>query len=208
MEVAAWIRQSFHIVVTIVVSGCLFVKPTETKVEVRDVSLSPTPEMEMGDDLVRTRTGDMIALLPKGWVFLDARSESSADVVAVAVDPNYTVAAVFSSISGLESPSESSDSEGMLGLARRAYSRHARKTAGGIRLVGSYTEVAVGLRRFGLYTFAGSTSSAPTRCAVFTSSVGHHYQLALVPLSVSGRDQRSDAELQQIFRSILATIQY
>lgn len=208
MEIAVLLRRAFHILVTVSLAGCLFVKAPETKVEVRDVALSPLPEVEMGDELVRTRAGDMIALLPKGWVYLDPRTEASADVVAVAVDPDYTMTAVFSSISGVEPAADGAEHEGMLGLARRAFSRHARKTAGAVRLVGTYSEASFGTRRFGLYEFTSSNGASKTRCSVFTSSLGQHYQFALVPLAVSGRDQRTDAELQRIFRSILATIQY
>jgi hypothetical protein len=208
MEVTPWLRKAFHIAVTISFTSCLFVKAPETKVEIRDEALSPLPEMEMGEDLVRTRAGDMIALLPKGWVFLDPRAEASADVVAVAVDPEYSMSAVFSSISGVEQPSNDAEQEGVLGLARRAFLRHNRKTAGAIRLVGTYAQATAGTRRFGLYEFTGANTAARTRCAVFTSSLGHSYQFALVPLSVSGREQPSQAEMQRVFRSIIATIQY
>jgi hypothetical protein len=43
---------------------------------------------------------------------------------------------------------------------------------------------------------------------VFTSSIGNHYEFALVPLTVGGKELPVDAEIQRTFRSILATVQY
>jgi hypothetical protein len=189
-------------------TSCLFVKAPEQKVDVNNVALSPLPDIEMSDVLVRTRAGDMIALLPKGWVFLDTKSQSSTDVIAVAVDSDYTMSIVFSGIPNSESHRETLAQEGVLGLARIAYSKHARKTAGATRLVGTYGTAQLGPRTFGTYEFSASGGAMRTKCAVFTSSAGNHYEFALVPMAISGKDVPPDAELQRIFRSMLATIQY
>ncbi|HLP27748.1 MAG TPA: hypothetical protein VK147_03845, partial [Candidatus Didemnitutus sp.] len=79
------------VAITMLVPSCLFVKAPEQKTDVQNVALSPQPEIEMSDELVRTRAGDMIALMPKGWVFLDSKGDASADIVAIAVDPDYTL---------------------------------------------------------------------------------------------------------------------
>lgn len=188
-------------------SSCLFVKAPEQKTEVVNAPLSPLPELEMSDELVRTPSGDMLAMLPKGWLFLDARSEQSSEVIAIAVNPEYTMTAVFQGLHG-EATKEEIDKEGLLGLARAAYNKHVRKTAGAAKLVGTYSVAELGPRRFGLYDFASSAGALRTRCAVFTSSTGNAYEFALVPLNVTGRDMPADAELVQVFRSIVATIQY
>ena len=49
---------------------------------------------------------------------------------------------------------------------------------------------------------------ASLSCAVFTSVLGHNYEFAVVPMNAAGRDIPADAVQQQVFRSILATIQY
>lgn len=189
-------------------TSCLFVKAPEQKVVIENVSLSPKPEIEMSDELVRTRTGDMIALLPKGWFFLDTKGQESSDIIAVAVNPEYTISAVFASIPNSESSKEQLEKEGVLGLARVSFSKHARKTANSTKLVGTYSTAELGLRTFGCYEFSSTGGSMRTRCAVFTSSIGNHYEFALVPLTVSGKDLLPDVEQQKIFRSILATVQY
>lgn len=200
----AWAGLS---VCVVVLTSCLFVKPTEQKTEAINAPLSPLPEMEMGDDLVRTQGGDMIALLPKGWLFLDARSEQSSEVIAIAVNPEYTLSAVFAVLPG-EALKDQLEKEGLLGLARVAYKKHLRKTAGAAKLVGTYSIAELGPRRFGLYDFSSTAGALRTRCAVFTSSTGNHYEFALVPLTVTGGDLPADADVVKVFRSIVATIQY
>lgn len=196
------------IIVVLVLPSCLFVKAPEQKTDVQNVALSPQPEIEMGDELVRTRAGDMIALMPKGWVFLDAKGEASADIVAIAVNPDYTLSMVVSSIPAAESSREQVQSEGLLGLARVAYQKHLRKSAGTAKLVGTYRIAELGPRRFGLYDFSTTGGSHKIRAAVCTSSLGNHYEVSLVPLSVSGKDVPDVNEQDRIFRSIIATVQY
>jgi len=187
--------------------SCLFVKPPDQNTEVSNAPLSPMPEIEMSDELVRSTSGDMIALLPKGWLFLDSRSEQSSEVVAIAVNPEYTLSAVFSALPG-EAPKEQLEKEGLLGLSRAAYNKHVRKTAGTAKLIGTYSLAELGPRKFGLYDFSSSSTAPRTRCAVFTSSTGNHYEFALVPLTVTGKDLPPDADILKVFRSIVATIQY
>lgn len=189
-------------------TGCLFVKAPEKKVDVQHQALSPQPEIEMSDELVRTRSGDMIALLPKDWVFLDTKGETSSDIIAIAVNLDYTMTAVFSTVPDAESSREQMQKEGLLGLARVSFQKHARKTAGKATLIGTYQLAELGVRKFGLYDFSSTAGAARSRCAVFTSSTGNHYQFALIPLQVTGNPGPSDAVQLSTFRSILATIQY
>lgn len=188
-------------------TSCLFVKPPKKDSDAENATLSPMPELEMSEELVRTPSGDMIALLPKGWLYLDARSEQSSEVIAIAVNPEYTLSAVFAALPG-EASKEQLEKEGLLGLARLAYNKHVRKTAGTAKLVGTYSVAELGPRRFGLYDFTASAGNQRTRCAVFTSSAGTHYEFALVPLTVTGKELPTDADIAKVFRSIIATIQY
>jgi hypothetical protein len=188
--------------------GCLFVKAPDTTVEPVNVELSPQPELEMSEEIVRTQAGDIIAQLPKGWIFLDPKGQQSTEIIAVATNPEYSLTAVFSQIQHGESSKELSEQDGMLGLARTAFARRSRKTAGTAKLIGTYKTAQLGTRTFGMYDFSTTSGALRTRCAVFTSSIGNHYEFALVPLTIGGKDLPVDAEIQRIFRSILATVQY
>lgn len=192
----------------VIIPSCLFVKAPEEKIEVHNVALSPQPEIEMSDNLVRTRAGDLIALLPKGWVFLDTRNEASADILTVAVNPEYTLSMVVSSIPPAESSKERLANEGLLGLARSAFQKHVRKTGGIAKNVGGYRIAQLGARTFAGFDFSTTGGGMRTRCAVCTSSLGNHYEISLVPLNITGRDLPDAQEQERIFRSILATVQY
>lgn len=203
-------RQLLVLVVVCVtlIPSCLFVKAPEDKVEVQNVSLSPQPEIEMSENLIRTRSGDLVALLPKHWVYLEPRNEAAADVLSIAVNPEYTLSMVVSSIPSSESSRERLASGGLLGLARIAYEKHVRKTGGAAKLVGGYRIAELGARSFVGFDFSTTGGGMRTRCAVCTSSLGNHYEIALVPLNVTGRDIPDAQEQERIFRSILATVQY
>lgn len=213
MEVTSRIGQQHYtalllLLTVLALQGCLFVKAPDEKVEVTNVELSPQPELEMSEDIVRTRAGDIIAQLPKGWVFLDHKERESSDIIAVAVNPDYTLSAVFSTIPHGESAKETLESQGMLGLARVAFNKRSRKTASACKLVGTYKTAHLGTRTFGLYDFSTTGGALRTRCAVFTSSIGNHYEFALVPLLVGGKGVPEDADIRRVFTSILATVQY
>lgn len=201
-------RSVLYVALCLSLQSCLFVKAPEDKVEVHNVALSPQPEIEMSDNLVRTRMGDLIALLPKHWVFLDTKNEASSDILSVAVNPDYTMTMVVSSLPAAESAREKVAVEGLLGLARSAYQKHVRKTGGTAKLVGGYRIAELGARTFVGFDFSTAGGAMRTRCAVCTSSLGNHYEIALVPLNVTGRDLPDAQEQERIFRSILATVQY
>lgn len=203
-----WIHLVAMTLLVIAVPSCLFVKAPQQSEDVQHVALSPQPQIDMSDELVRTRAGDLIALLPRGWVFLDAKGEASADIVSIAVNPDYTLSMVISSITHGESTRELTEGEGMLGLARVAYQKHVRKSAGAVKLIGTYRTAELGPRRFGLYDFSMAAGGLRTRAAVCTSTLGNHYEIALVPLTVSGKDVPDNATQDATFRSILATVQY
>ncbi|MCO6466466.1 MAG: hypothetical protein J5I53_07615 [Bradyrhizobiaceae bacterium] len=187
--------------------SCLFVKaPKKESPQVDHVEQSPLPAILMGDELVRTAKGDMISLLPKGWVLLDPTTAGSDDVLAVAVDPDYTMSAVFASIPVTPATTGAVEADGLLGLARIAFGNHQRKTGGNVSLVQSYAIDTLGTRMFGTYRYASATTSA--RCAVYTSTLGNHYEFAVIPLQTQGRELPTERVQEQLFKSILATIQY
>lgn len=194
--------------ITLLLESCLFVKaPKQDVHQPEHAEPSPLPKLEMSDELVRTSQGDMIALLPKGWVLLDPGMSASESILVVAVNPDYSCSAVFSNVNLTASTQQTVAEDDLLGLARHAFSLHQRKSGGVTKLVDSYAIDTLGTRLFGTYSFTG-TGGMRTRCAVFTSTLGNHYQFAVVPLASSGREVPSDRLQEQYFTSILATIQF
>jgi hypothetical protein len=188
--------------------GCLIIKHKQVEEPQPVIQLSPKPEIPMSEEIVRSRKGDMIAFLPKDWFFVDVEEKASADIFAVAVNPDYTLSAVFSIIRKTDRIDEVVDKEGLLGLARTSFARHEKKTAGTVKQVGNYSSIQLGPLEFVMYEFSTSASSEATRAAVFKSSLNQYYQFALVPMNFNGKPQPDKAEIDVIFNSILATIQY
>ncbi|TAL67908.1 MAG: hypothetical protein EPN82_12550 [Bacteroidetes bacterium] len=176
--------------------------------EVTLVNLSPKPEIPMSDKLVRSKKGDIIAFLPQDWFFVDVEEKASADVFAVAVNPDYTLSAVFSTIRKNEVTDSVVIKEGLLGLARTSLSYHENKTAGAVKQLGRYSLIQLGTMSFAKYNFSNSSGALVTQTAVFKSSINQYYEFSLIPMNISGKPLPAQNEIDKIFNSIIATIQY
>ncbi|MBK9248518.1 MAG: hypothetical protein IPM69_10485 [Ignavibacteria bacterium] len=215
--------RRYILVVSVILSlnGCLFVKQKEQIPP--PVVLNPQPELVMSDNLVRSKAGDVIALLPVGWFFVELEGKAPSDIFAIAVNPDYTLSAVFSTVRKVESSDTVVGREGVYALARMSFARHERKTAGNVRQVGKTTSLKIGSRVFGNFEITGifrqdSTAGAipgpssygtlKTKIAVFESSLGNYYEFALVPTTISGKQLPTEEETSKIFRSILTTFQF
>ncbi|MBS1538138.1 MAG: hypothetical protein JST20_10375 [Bacteroidetes bacterium] len=206
----------------LLLSGCLFVKPKAAPPPPPTL-LSPQPEIQMSDELVRSKAGDMIAFLPKGWFFVELEGKTSSDIFAIAVNPDYTLSAVFSTLRKTETSDSVIEREGIYALARMSFARHERKSAGNVKLVSKTSALKIGSREFGYFEIAGvyhpdTTTALPgvppiysslkTKIAVFNSSINTYYELALVPTTISGKPLLTEDEINKIFRSILTTVQF
>lgn len=206
----------------LVVSGCLFIKQKETPPPPPTV-LSPQPEILMSENLVRSKAGDMIAFLPQGWFFVELEGKAPSDVFAIAVNPDYTLSAVFSTLRKTESSDSVVGREGIYALARMSFARHERKSAGNVKLIGKTSALKIGSREFGFFEITGifrpdTTGALPgvspvygtlkTKVAVFNSSINNYYELAVVPTTISGKPLPTEDEISKVFRSMLTTVQF
>lgn len=192
----------------IIIGGCIVVKQEEEQDYTPPVILSPKPDIEMSEELIRSKAGDMIAFLPKDWFLVDVKDKISADVIAVAVNPEYTLSAVFSHIKTSDQLDKTFEKEGLLGLARLSMARHEKKTAGGLKQVGKYNPISMGKNKFVKYEFSSTSGALITRVAVFASSRNEFYEFALVPMDINGSKVPPAEEFDRIFKSILTTINF
>ena len=190
----------------LLLQGCFFVRE-KPPAEPPPAVLSTQPEISMSDELVRTTAGDMIALLPEQWRLVDIEGKASADIFAVAVNPDYTLAAVFSRLRAVDRGDSLLTREGVQALARLGMARRERKTGGAVRQMGKISLITIGARNFGSYEFTPD-GVLQTRVAVFTSSLGRHYEFALAPVSITGKPPPHADDISSAFRSILTTIQF
>lgn len=193
---------------TFFTTGCIIVKLKPDLPDSPMVNLSPKPEIPMSDKLVRSAKGDMIAYLPEGWDFIDLQEKTSPDVYAVAVNPEYTLTAVFTSIRKNDKSDTAFAKEGLLGIARISLANHQTKSGDAVKQVGNFMNLQMGAMSFAKYESTTVVGLLSAQTAVFVSSINQYYEFALVPMNITGKAQPTQLEANKIFNSILSTIQY
>lgn len=170
--------------------------------------LSPKPEIAMSDEIVRSNKGDMISQIPLGWFFVDVEDRISPDVLAVIVNKDYTLSAVFSHIRAIDNSTKVSDDGKLFDVARECLAKREKKTAGSVKLIGRYQNLTLGNKEFVKYEFSGTGGAVSGKAAVFESLSGEFYEFSLIPMNITGNQLPSAKEFDMIFRSFLAAIQY
>ncbi len=207
-----FLRKKFSYVLlasmVFITTSCIFVVQKEPESAAPKMSLSARPAIKMSDEIVRSNKGDMISGIPENWFFIDLEEQISPDIIAIAVNPDYTLSAVFSVIRNNQSVKPVVDKEGLMGLARMSLARHQKKTAGAVKQLGKYQPVELGSQSFVTYSFSSTGGAANAKAAVFISQLDELYEFALVPMNVTGVQMPSEEEIDKIFKSIMASIKY
>ena len=197
-----------------VLSLCLlqacFLFRTEPKVQVPDPALL-RPEIAMSEEFIRSKPGDLLAFLPKGWFLVDVEGKMSSDVLAVAVNPDYTLSMVVQTLRSDDLLQQTVAREGLIGLARAAFDKRARKTANGVRLLSPMDKLDYGTKHFGTYDFsidATDSTAQRSRSVVLTSSLGNFYEVCLVPTPVTTAKTPEEDDMRKIFHSIVVSLQF
>jgi len=189
------------------ISGCFIVMYPEHTDVAPKIILSPKPEVEMSDELVRSEKGDMIAFLPKNWFFIDTSNKISGEVFTVAVNPKYNISAVFSILNVEPESTEAIAKEGLVAAARMSFAKHKANSDKTINLVGKYQIVDAGTLQFVTYEFT-TNGIVNASSAVFLSKTGTYYEFSLLPMIVNQNPLPEQKEFDKYFRSILATIKF
>ncbi|MBL7998924.1 MAG: hypothetical protein JNL32_09845 [Candidatus Kapabacteria bacterium] len=191
--------------------GCLFVS-AEKKVE-QTVVVPAKPEIQMSEEYIRSKQGDVLVYMPEGWYVIDVEGKAPADVVAVAVNPDYTLSLVVQSVRKNDLIDQTVQKEGVLGLARMAFEKRSRKTANTVRLLSKILPVNIGSKAYGVYEFTGDSQDSSgvflrSRSAVFITSVNSYYECSLIPTAITAKPLPAETDIEKVFRSVLASIQY
>lgn len=204
----SFFRYFLFVGVIILLNSCFVVKE-EVETDIAPaVVLSPKPTIDMSDILVRSQKGDMIAFLPKGWFFVDLEDKISSDAFAIAVNPDYSLAAVFSVIKKNDELVQLVKKEGLIGLARYNLSRKQDKTGDAVKLSGKYTSVNMGTLSFCKFNYIATDIGVTAQSAVFISTMGEYYEFGLIPMNIRSTAISGILDTDKIFNSILSTIQY
>jgi hypothetical protein len=197
------------VVTILIIQSCIIVVHENKKIEYDpEITLSPKPILKMSDVLIRSDKGDMIAFLPVNWFLIDVESRINKDVIAVAVNPDYTLSAVFSHIRSNEIIEETFSKEGLYGLARVSLERRENKTLGSVKQLGRYQTINMGNQEFVKYEYSITGGALMARSAVFASSTSDFYEISIIPINVKNNIQPNSREIDELFQSFLASIKY
>jgi hypothetical protein len=193
-----------------VVNSCIIVKEFSVEEEelAQKIRLAPMPEVEMSELYVRSSSGDMVALLPKDWFFVNVEEKMNSDVIAVAVNQDYTLSAVFTEIKKNEQVESQFKKQGLIGIASLSIDEANKKSPNTVKMIGNFKNLVLGNNSFVQFeqTITGGVTS--TKNVVFQSNLNNYYRFSLVPITVMGKELPTQFEFNKIFNSILATIKY
>lgn len=190
-------------------SSCIIVKHDEQVIEKEpEMAVSPKPMLQLSDNFIRSEKGDMIAFLPEGWFLINVENKLSQDIIAVAVNPEYNMSAVFSTLKNSGSIDKKVEQEGLFGLAWSFLAKHGNKTAGMVKQIGKFQSITMGNRRFVKYEYSATSGAIVSKSAVFASSTNDYYEFSLLPINVNGNLLPASADINNVFQSVLAGIKY
>ncbi|MEN3026190.1 MAG: hypothetical protein ABDH31_00580 [Chlorobiota bacterium] len=202
MRIPAWVVS---VGVVIGAAGCLTWRVPERAPRIVVFELTPEPGIPLNPDPVRSAQGDVLLFLPKGWFPLELGDKAPGGVIAVGVNPEYTLAVTVARLYP-RVPSDTANQYDLLELAKHSFTRRQVKTAGGIRLIGDFAIVRVGQKAFATYRFADAERRV--RVAIFVSLLGAAYEVALVPLSLRVIEPPPEEEQERLFEGILRALQF
>lgn len=189
-------------------SSCFVVKHEGSEDIAPELSLSTKPEITMSDVIIRSNKGDFISFIPENWFLVDLEDRISSDIIAVAVNPEYSLSAVFSQIRANDQINRIVKKEELLGLARMSLAKREKKTAGAIKQSGKYIPIKIGRQKFVRYDYLSNANPLPSSSIVFISSTGNFYEFSLLPMDVKGYQNIDKKEYEKILRSIISTIKF
>lgn len=189
------------------INACFVVKYSHSDDIAPQINLSPQPEMKMNDEIVRSKSGDMIASIPEKWFFVDMENKLDLSTVAVAVNPKYNMSLVFSKLPPNAKFAKFKDDDDFLNLARYCLKIHKKKSKRELKLAGKYRIIKAGTMKFASYSYTTS-GAISVKSVVFRSQLGNLYEVALVPMMVNGNLIPEKSDMEKVFNSVVATIQY
>jgi len=158
------VKKIFSIIILIIaVNSCIVVKYDNKSTEPPVVyDLVPQAQIAMSITLLRSDSGDMIGFLPVDWFFVDLGEDAPKETFTVAVNPDYTLSAVFSEIN--------SNKNQLLEVAEQTYQTQLQKSGGKAKLIGNFKIVNVGRMQFMTYQVTTTAGAIVSNVAVFKST--------------------------------------
>jgi len=197
-------------------TGCVVVvqkqPQTQQKTAAKEVErslrqLASKPVVVMSDEVVRSELGDMVSLLPAEWSLVNIETNMPVQVFSVAVNNQYTASLTYSVLRKEENFDQVFQKDGLIGIGKISASKRDTKMRN-IKRLGEFEEVVVGTKHFCLYRYTTDNGATLNRVAVFRSSFGNYYECTLSDLTFTGRKLTPREEMESIYVSVLATIDF
>ncbi len=201
--------SKYIIFIFIFATSCIIVREKKVDEEFDiDYSILPKPKIELSDQPIFSPNNDFIAFLPKGWSLVDPEEKNPTNVFAIAVDQNYAFSAIFSKLSISGDVRNILKNEGLLYFAKASYEFRNKKSLGNIQLVGNFTPLKNGRQKFYIYDFNNVSKGRMGKCAIFITSLNNCYEFTLIPIELKAEDKTTRENLEDVFYSILSSIQF
>jgi hypothetical protein len=183
-------------------------KPVAGVNQSRPAKLLPSkPVVPMSDEVVRSEMGDMVSMLPDQWSLVNLETNMPTQVFSVAVNTQYTAGLIYSVLRKEDTFEQTYQKEGLTGIGKISLSKRDHKMRN-IKRIGDFEEVLVGTKRFCTYRYTTDNGSTLSRVAVFRSSFGNYYECTLADMTFTGRKLIAREDMDNIYLSVLATIDF
>ena len=190
-------------------SSCIIVK-VRTPDEEFDIEFTilKKPSVPMSDVLIRSERGDMIAFLPKDWFFIDPEDKIPSNIFSVSANPDYSLCLIFAKLTNRIDVPQVLKKEGLLGIAKRSFEQKQSKSLNNVKLLGDFVPIKNGLQRFYIYKYENVANNLIGKTAVFVTPLNEAYEFSLIETNINKRENISNTEFDEIFNSVLASIQF
>jgi len=201
-------HKLLFIILPFILSSCFIVKyDNDVQKEKPIIEVSTKPSVRMSETIVRSEIGDMIALLPEDWYFIDFEGDVNKDIYAVATSPQYNLSLVFSKIDGNRDLINLGE-EQLKKLASRVLDKRVKKSSGRVEQIGKFHQINIAQKKFMSFDISTTGGALLTNVAVFKSELDNFYEIALIPMNILGQSIPNEKQKNKIFNSVLATVKY
>ncbi len=191
-------------------SSCIVVKYESSEGDgeaVTVIELSPKPEIPISRNVMITNQGDLIAFIPEEWFFVEAAPDSASPIIAMAVNPDYSLGLVLTGLPRDNNTAEAFELEGIAGIGKLSFGLHQAKAGAGLKLAGRMKTTTIGGSKFCLYDMVLGGGRIGKTAVLVTDSY-NYYEITLITMDVKEKPIPSEAEIDKIFNSILTTVVY
>lgn len=202
-----WLIISFSFLFIVSINSCFIVIYPEKSDIAQELKLTPKPELEMSDELIRSPKGDIISLAPIGFFLMDLNSKLENNVFSALVNSKYNAAIVFSEFITNEQTEKVFQEGGLIALARLSFDKRKNNSDAEPEMAGKYQIIKIGDLEFASYSYT-TNKVVNAKTAICRSRIGNIYEISVMPMLVNNNPIPEQIDIDKTFLSVLASIKY